>query len=272
MSTDEQRNFSGFLKSSYLSKDCLIPGLENFQMPESIDEECYPDLKENLMLGKRAERYFSKSIELSDEYDMLLESIQVFKEKRTIGEFDFFVKRLSDNQLIHVELVYKFYLLKLNTGFAAANWVGPNLNDSLELKVDKLQKKQFPLIKSEEGIRVLESHHLNPDHVLQQLAFFGNLFLPASRRDIVHELYPEAIQGYWYTLNEFIQAQCSSCTYFIPTKIDWFMQNPGGVDWLELDELLEILQLLTDSKKSPMVWKNNPDGTVDRLFVVWWEP
>jgi hypothetical protein len=50
------------------------------------------------------------------------------------------------------------------------------------------------------------------------------------------------------------------------------MQNPGGVDWLELDELLEILQLLTDSKKSPMVWKNNPDGTVDRLFVVWWEP
>ena len=116
MVNDSQNN-SGFFKTHTVSKESLIDGIPNFYL-ECDNAEIFSDsdleIPERLMLGKRAERYFSEWIKQSDSYELIAENIQIIENKQTLGEFDFITRRLLDNQLIHIELIYKFYLFTVS--------------------------------------------------------------------------------------------------------------------------------------------------------------
>jgi hypothetical protein len=46
-----------------------------------------------------------------------------------------------------MELAYKFYLFDPSISSEPINnWIGPNRNDSLQEKLEKLKTKQFPLL------------------------------------------------------------------------------------------------------------------------------
>ncbi|MFT5859929.1 MAG: hypothetical protein ACI865_002036 [Flavobacteriaceae bacterium] len=264
-------NFEGFINTKILSKD-LVDGVGCFEFSnQPPDSAKNPQLPEKLMLGKRAERYFSLLIDLSDQYEMVLENIQVFEKSRTIGEFDFIVRRLNDNQLVHIELVYKFYLLDKQTASNdMADWVGPNRNDSLKLKVEKLSTGQFPLLKTEEAKNRLLDAHLNTSEIIQELAFYANLFVPIHDPFSTHTLDDDAVEGYWGRFSDIAKLDSSGDKYFIPNKFDWFLRSAPDVNWMTLEEAsVDIKSQLNDSR-SPMLWKLTKEGKFERLFVVWW--
>lgn len=270
MGIEDRLNFSGFQDTKLISELTSINNVEVFKLPASINLDFTLNLSPRLMLGKRAEKYFSCWIEESEEYEMILENIQVFDEKITLGEFDFILNSVATNQLIHVELVYKFYLLDPSIEDSLAQWVGPNRNDSLALKMQKLRFKQFPLLHSKEGRHTLSNHTIDSKNVKQQLAFFHNLFLPFSVRNPAHNLNPDAFAGYWYSVDEFRSNNNEGDLYFIPQKVNWFMRVASNVTWLDMDAILEELLSNLNNQKSPMIWKLNCKGVFERLFVVWW--
>ena len=93
------------------------------------------------------EKIISELIKSSNNYKVLYENIQIIEGKKTIGEIDFFIKNTTTKRLIHMELAYKFYLYDPKISSEQLNnWIGPNRNDSLKYKLEKLQKKQFPLL------------------------------------------------------------------------------------------------------------------------------
>jgi hypothetical protein len=264
-------NFEGFLKTQGLGDDAILSKIENFDFSSSGSAEVeLPEMQSNLLLGKRAERFFAAWIECSEDYKMVSENIQIFEEKRTLGELDFIINRVADNQLIHVELVYKYYLFDESIiGSEFEKWTGPNRKDNLALKVSKLEEKQFTLLYSLAARNKLSALGLNVDQLTQQVLFLGNLFLPASLK-IDHTLNPDAIQGYWYTTDEFTKLHKAGDCYCLPAKKDWFMHSPPEISWISWDDFDLKLAKSLEMGRSPMVWKLQADGTFERAFVVWW--
>ena len=78
---------------------------------------------------------------------MLYENVQIIEDKKTIGEIDFIIENITTKQLIHMELAYKFYLFDPTISSETVNnWIGPNRNDSLKEKLEKLASKDVKTI------------------------------------------------------------------------------------------------------------------------------
>lgn len=105
------------------------------------------ELPTNVRLGHIAERVVGQAIKVSENYEVLFENIQILEGKNTIGEIDFILREVETEQVIHLELAYKFYLYDPDISDTPIdNWIGPNRNDSLVEKLEKLKQKQFPLL------------------------------------------------------------------------------------------------------------------------------
>jgi hypothetical protein len=130
------------------SLDYSITGLHAFNLSElSLATDLEFQLPTNIRLGHLAERIVSELIKSSSNYKVLYENIQVIEDKNTIGEIDFIIEEILTKRVIHIELAYKFYLFDPSISSEPINnWIGPNRNDSLKEKLDKLKNKQFPLL------------------------------------------------------------------------------------------------------------------------------
>ena len=130
--------------ASILKANCLdfsITGLDTFNLSKlNIATNLTFELPTNLRLGHLVERIVSALIKSSTNYKLLFENIQVIEDKKTIGEIDFIVTNKNTKKLTHIELAYKFYLFDPNiSSEPISNWIGPNRNDSLEEKLEKVK-------------------------------------------------------------------------------------------------------------------------------------
>ena len=137
---------ASILESNYL--DSSVTGFQTFDLSElHLTTDVNLQLPTNLRLGHLAEKVVSELIRSSTNYEVLYENIQLIENKNTIGEIDFIVQNTVTSQLTHVEMAYKFYLLDPTISSETINnWIGPNRNDSLKEKLEKLKSKQFPLL------------------------------------------------------------------------------------------------------------------------------
>jgi hypothetical protein len=146
----------------------------------------------------------------------LYENIQVIEDK-TIGEIDFIIEDKNTKQVIHMELAYKFYLFDPSISSEPINnWIGPNRNDSLQEKLEKLKTKQFPLLyhklaKSKFTVAI--------DQVSQAMFISFHLFPMNTRQTLA--LFKKAIKGYYVSREIFISLDHPSKTYYIPSKKEW---------------------------------------------------
>lgn len=271
--TKEDLRFRGFMSTAQLLFNPMNGGgVELFTDWMGGDSNYSGKLiPSRLMIGKRAERYFAAFIEQNPRYEALLENIQVSNSGITLGEFDFFLKDLEKGRIIHVELVYKFYLLdpSIDRG-EGEQWIGPNRNDWLNLKLAKLTEKQFPLIDTPEGKAVLDRYGIDRENVRQELLFLGNLFLPYEHHFESKMLKSEAVEGRWFHFSELTQEKLGEADFFIPERQDWFIRELLDVDWMDFPGLLERLEIHMEKKRAPLVWKRNLSGELERFFVVWW--
>lgn len=265
--------YQGFLHTN-ASKFWSDPKLKMFEFPIPKDVDVISNefhIRKNTLLGKRAEAFFLKAIASQNRYEILASQIQLIEKGITLGELDFILKDKVADQIIHVELSYKFYLFDSNSTPSLNHWVGPNKRDSLSKKWNKLRDSQFPNIYTPTGIEILKSLHFQPEEIHQAVYMPLQLFLPFGKRVEVDTEFLPCVTGEWMGFNEFKIKDWAGHEFFIPEKQDWFVNPEKCEYWYNKDEVIPLLKDYIQAKNSRMVWIKLPDNERSKIFVTFWE-
>lgn len=185
---------TSIFNAAYL--DASVTGFPSFNLSKlNLETDFNFQLPTHLRLGHLAENIVSTLIKSSTNYKVLFENTQLIENEKTIGEIDFIVSNVNTKELIHFELAYKFYLYDPTiSSIEVNNWIGPNRNDSLKEKLDKLKNKQFPLLYH--NVAKLKFNKIEIKEVAQELCFLVSLFIPFEYKSDFSTVYQKAIRGY----------------------------------------------------------------------------
>ncbi|WP_179334954.1 DUF1853 family protein [Winogradskyella costae] len=261
--------YKGYTKTPELFKSIDIPGIDQIKL-SSESELISDELKfKNQRLGKLVEEFVFYQLQQQASVKWIVENIQIQKERRTIGELDA-LYFLNDHP-IHLEVVYKFYLYDTLKDYdePLAYWIGPNRNDSLCYKLEKLRYKQFPLLfKSETSIQLSE-HNLNTAEVSQKLCFKAQLFLPYHKSNIAIEpLNKDCIKGVYLSFSAI--STFKELHFYIPQKLDWLVSCHNNVIWQVYKTAKLLIQEEIEAKRSPLVWLKYSETKFVKCFITFW--
>lgn len=263
------QQYQGYLKTENIFTPENNPLSQKlFEIPQT-NKPVSINIKDNLMLGKRVETFFKIQIETEDSHHIVLENKQIQKEKRTIGELDFILKNNATSQLRHIEISYKFYLFDPEIkGNEINKWIGPNRNDNLLKKIEKLSQRQFPLLYSKEAKKQLE---LDTTKIKQEVLFKAQLFLPyIFPGQEFKSINQKAICGTYISLKEFSKSIFKNQLFLIPEKQDWLISPKENKTWYTYDQILNKLTETIQLKKAPLIWTKSKNGDIQSLFITWW--
>ncbi len=264
------KQFKGFINTPSLFKK-----LENFELFLFADEQS-EDLEisitpEKLVLGKRVELFFRDYTKNSRRYSILAANLQVIANKVTLGELDFLIKDKFEDQNIHIELVYKFYLYDPVLNGNLQRWIGPNRRDTLMCKINKLQKNQLPLLHNKATQPYLNELNLSSKEFIQQVCFLGKLYVPVNLYGThFPKINNNCIVGFWLTLETLLSRHQGNELYCLPKKENWLIQPENSNVWISLDESLYKINASLNNKKSILCWKKTSLGGFEQFFIVWW--
>lgn len=259
--------FKGFLETPDIRK-IYSSAIPVFEFPEvRITAELIAALEKiahprNSVLGKRMESFFEISIQFSDRYDLIASNIQVNQNKITQGELDFLVYDRLKDQPLHVELVYKIYILDPEAGQEEEMLIGPNRKDSFLEKMQKITNNQLPLLSHPETQKYLDKFGLDPGDMEQQICFKAQLYSNGS--DVNYH------NGTYLSLQEFQELEKKEASFYAPKKNLWSAMPEFCKRWHSFAEILEEIDQLFQKKKSPLIWMKSANG-YSRFFVVWWK-
>ncbi len=225
-------------------------------------------LPTNVRLGHLAEKIVSELIKSSSNYSVLYENLQIIEQEKTIGEIDFILQNENTKQLVHVELAYKFYLFDPTLSSEIINnWIGPNRNDSLQEKLEKLKSMQFPLLYHTATKATLPT--LACEEVSQALCFLVSLFIPYEYKPNFSPVYQKAIKGYYFNLKTFIKLDNPTKNYYLPTKKEWGMEPADNETWCIFSEIEKQISISITEKQVVLCWQKQNDSYLS-FFIVWW--
>ena len=222
------------------------------------------------VLGKRVEAFFEYQIQQSEDYELKIGNLQIIQNKKTLGELDFILEEIATGQLIHIELVYKFYVYDPNIKEELARWIGPNRKDSLLEKVEKLKSKQLPLLQNKTTKEILNSRHISTKSIAQQVCYKASLFVPRKLQNkLFSSINNDCIIGFWIHFTEFKSDEFSQSKLFSPSKQFWPVDPAKNDIWFSFSEIFPQIESFIQQKRSPLVWMKTKN-TFERFFVVWW--
>jgi hypothetical protein len=97
-------------------------------------------------LGARFEALWHFFLAQHSFYEVLAHNFQVVEHKQTLGSLDLLIRDYRLQQVVHLELAVKFYLhVPWWQGNALEQWLGPNPDDNLGIKIRHLLEHQLPL-------------------------------------------------------------------------------------------------------------------------------
>lgn len=274
MSLEDQ--FSGFCSTPSIFGPDIITAFPSFDFPDvRITESLINDLKgithpRNSVLGKRMESFFEVAIKHSERYRLIDSNIQIIQNKRTLGEIDFLVYDELKKKVLHIELVYKLYIYDDKLFPEINRWIGPNRKDSFSEKLDKLKKRQFPVLYNEETQKYLAELGLKQEKIEQQLCFKARLFTPSYFAiPEATGINPRCHTGKWYRFSEFLSFPWEDNLFFSPTKRFWSSPPDTNEEWLSYSEIVKTMKILFEKQKAPLIWMKTKTG-YKSFFVVWW--
>jgi hypothetical protein len=252
------------------SLDFSVTGIAAFDLSDlDVSSNLEVAIPTNLRLGHVVEKIVAELIKNSNSYNLLYENIQIINDKKTIGEIDFIIENSKTHEIIHLEFAYKFYLFdpevlskpELNC------WIGPNRNDSLYEKLEKLKTKQFPLLFHPCTQQTLPN--LPIDRVAQQLCLLVSLYIPFDYKGIISNSYQKGVKGYYINFETFTKHHTSSKTYCLPSKKDWGIDPFENKNWSSFTDTKEsVLQNMAE-KQGTLCWQMDA-GTATQFFIIWW--
>ncbi|CAA6815372.1 MAG: Unknown protein [uncultured Sulfurovum sp.] len=259
--------YLGFINSVNLFTQDIM-GMKHFNFEaQSISYEDFQtfSLDVQVPLGKRVERFFEFYIQENPNYKMLKKNIQINHNKTTIGEFDFFLEEQNNKKVIHVELVYKFYIYKEHTD-EIKRYHGPNNHDNLEDKLHKLQTRQFPLLYNPYAKEILKE--LDISKVSQELCFLGNVFVKQETEANFEVINPNALAGTYLSFETFLtDARYKNKHYFIPQKEDWLVEEKYAEFWYKHEETIEKIEKYFQRNISLLLWIKS-GNEFEKAFVL----
>ena len=251
------------------SLDFSITGLQSFKLSElQLEPDLDFHLPTNIRLGHLVEKIVSELIKSSANFKVLYENIQIIENKKTIGEIDFIIEEINTKQVIHLELAYKFYLLDPSISSELINnWIGPNRNDSLREKLEKLKSKQLPLLY--DNCTKAKFNDIAIDEVSQAICLCVSLFIPYEFKGNISSIYDKAIRGYYLNLETFTHLDNSSKGYHLPSKKEWGMGPSENEIWTDFQGIEKTIHTIIKGKQSPLCWQKHR-GSYISFFIVWW--
>jgi hypothetical protein len=269
-----KEQFKAFVRTPQIFPENAFFEYPLFQTNKPVAEEILQQLTEpaTKVLGKRMEDFFQFYINHFSSLEVLACNRQIICKKETIGELDFLLKDPASGKVSHVELVYKFYLYDPESGTSEKDHlIGPNKRDSLNRKLVRLQKRQFPLLFHEATQELLQSLEINPGDVEQAMCFKAFVFLPKQFEKVTFsEINPEIIIGYWIRLKEFTEEVYGQNMFFSPKKKYWPLKPDHKMTWLSYPEIMEQVQHFMEKELSLLMWMKKPNGEIEKFFIVWW--
>jgi hypothetical protein len=264
---NKKSRITSILKAPTL--DSSITGLPSFHLSElNLTTDFDFPLPNGLRLGHLAEKIVSILIKSSTNYEVLYEHLQLIEKEKTIGELDFILLHQNTEQLIHVELAYKFYLYDPSISSEVINnWIGPNRNDSLKQKLDKTKNKQFPLLYHDAAKSKLDT--LEIKDISQKLCLLASLFIPYSSETHLPPAYQKAIKGYYLNVETFLSLDHSEKTYYLPPKKEWGIDPSENENWKNLSQVDHHIHKSIAEKQALLCWQKHKDS-YSAFFIVWW--
>ncbi len=246
--------------------------IKQFVFPE-IDPKAVLEINipEKLRLGHKMEHLFKNCLKGQVYYELLAHNIPIKRDNRTIGEMDFLLRDNRDNQILHLELTYKFYLIDPTLGEPVYQLIGPNRNDTFFSKLEKLKNTQFKIPFTAEGKEQLSKLDIGTENIKQEACFKAQLFTPYKRSKIsINPLNTNCFAGFWISLDTFTSSDFLGYEYYLPSKDEWILMPCNTVSWMSYNEVLIELNTLLSNKRSPLVWMKKTVSVFEKLFVVWW--
>ena len=265
-----KKQFLGFCSTPALFIDEFY-GLKQFEFDDiylnNLDYEKL-EIKEQIPLGKRVERFFEFYIKNSKRYDLILKNIQIINNKKTLGELDFILFDNKNEEYIHVELIYKFYIYKEHFENLLDRFVGPNKDDTLIRKLKKLKNNQLPLLHKNESKEYLKNIDLN--NIKQVVCFKANLFFDCELpNEEINPLNNLCKKGNILSYDDFKNdSKYKKMQYFLPHRYDWICDTDIVDTWTSYDLIFDEITKYINFKKSPLVFiKFNNE--VKEYFILW---
>ena len=267
-SKDIQLQYQGFINTPLLWKSDIIFGLKQFEISEENSTTFEGPVSKKLHLGIRVERFVSHLLKQYSSIKIVAENIQIQKETITLGEIDCLLTK--NEQPIHLEIIYKFYLYDESVGSSELeHWIGPNRNDSLVSKLIKLKEKQLPLLFHSQTKPYLEKLRIKIQNIEQYVYFKAQLFVPYKQKNASFYLINnDCVQGFHIQFNEL--SQLKNCKFHIPTKTNWLQEVQIQTNWKTYMQFIPKIELSIQNKTSPLCWLKQPNGEVFKIFIVWW--
>ncbi|MEP3445388.1 MAG: DUF1853 family protein [Flavobacteriaceae bacterium] len=246
--------------------------VQQFEFPKIEFSKFVPTtINQRLRLGHQMECVFEQLISSSGYWKTIAKNILVNEGATRVGELDFILENTITEAIYHIELVYKFYIVNPEIQNPTQRLIGPNNSDAFLTKLDKLRKKQFPLLYANALSHKLTKLGINISEVKQQACFKAQLFMPYGDTPInIGPLNKNCIVGKWIRFNEFNTKAFKSSLYYIPIKKEWVIAPTGNRIYGTHSKTLPVIERSMLKERSPMLWMKKSGGTIEKLFVVWW--
>jgi hypothetical protein len=269
-----EEQFEGFIRTPQIFAENDIFEYPLYQTPKvtPLKNTCKVSAPKQSVLGKRMEHFFAFYVSHFTSEEIVVQSRPIIEDKTTLGELDFLLKDTASEEISHIELIFKFYLFDPDTGASEIDHlIGPNKRDSLNKKLERLQKRQFPLLFKEATQILLTSLDIDPENVVQKMCFKASVFLPKQMKTTSFDhINPVTIAGYWIKASEFTFEAYGENSFFTPTKKYWPVSPQQNENWYSYDDIREQIQTLLERRFSPLLWMKTPNGELERFFIVWW--
>jgi len=206
--------------------------------------------------------------------------VRVFEEKRTIGEFDFLFKASPGDTLVHWETAVKFYL-RYQAEDEMIWWYGPNAQDRLDIKLNRVFNHQLKLGESPQGKALLQEKGF--ENVRPQTFFKGYLFYPVTSdwrhpEPLPDYISPGHLKGWWTRVNELdLPDHEVDHRWMVLPRLEWLapkaihqeqnsllMDTQQLIDFLErhFDEGQQSLLLAQMAQDANTCWQEKTRGFV----------
>ncbi len=197
-------------------------------------------------LGLYFERLWHFFLTRDSETDLLAHNLPVRSGGTTLGEFDCLYYCRQRQRPVHLELAVKFYLGWRRTTTAAgqstaAEWLGPNTVDRLDLKLQRLLQHQSRLSLDPVGRELLASRGL--EQPLREIALRGSLFQPSGDRLSPPPGYNPALPlPHWYPLSAWRSGANAQGRLVVLPRLRWLSPLRHGTAIQAPEDLLVQLE------------------------------
>ena len=208
------------------------------------------------MLGTYFEALWDFYLSYSPKTKLITKNLQVIQDKRTLGEFDFIYENLEPRNFVHLEVAVKYYLGVpeidhcRNVDYSSLDcWIGPNINDRLDIKLDKLINFQSRLSESNRGKELLSQFSIN--EITPEICLLGYLFYPLNESmKPPTDSNKKHNRGYWTPL--------ANLNSLVSKEEYWqVIEKPFWLSPLEVESETKLGRALTVARVEQIVEKFN---------------